>query len=146
MSLQWYVDTYERSNKFFWTTSKRNSNSNRQKQKTSNTRLFYKQRIFSTQPQFCLTFHELNFKCCLAIANTYSNHYGETHFVFSIFMSMSRPRSILMPYLCDPFFIPTLIFIVINHITSFKQSSLLFVHLLKCLLLFFDDNLDEESE
>ena len=36
-------------------------------------------------------------------------------------MSMSRPR-LYMPYLCDLFFIFSLIFIVINHITSLKET------------------------
>ena len=30
--------------------------------------LFCKQHFFSTQPQFCLTFHELSFKYCLGVA------------------------------------------------------------------------------
>ena len=43
------------------------------------------------------------------------------------------------------FFIFSLIFIVIKYITSFKQAYLFFVPL-KYLLLFLDDNMDEESE
>ena len=50
-----------------------------------------------------------------------------------------------MLYLCDLFFIFSLIFIVINHITSFKQTYF-FVHFLEHLLLFLDGNVDEESE
>ena len=45
-------------------------------------------------------------------------------------------------YLCR---IDVTFFIVINHITSFKQTYLFFVHYLECLLLFLDDNEDEES-
>ena len=51
-----------------------------------------------------------------------------------------------MSYLCDPFYIFSLIFIVINHINSFKQTYLIFVRFLKFLLLFLDDNVDKESE
>ena len=40
--------------------------------------------------------------------------------------------------LCDLFFIFSLIFIVINHMTSFKQAYLFFVHVLEYLLLFLD--------
>ena len=29
---------------------------------------YYKQRLFSTQPQSCLPFHELSRKCCLGVA------------------------------------------------------------------------------
>ena len=51
-----------------------------------------------------------------------------------------------MSYLCDLLFIFSLIFIVINHITSFRQTHLFFVHFLEYILLFLDDNMDEESE
>ena len=51
-----------------------------------------------------------------------------------------------MPYLYDLFSIFRPIFIVVNHITSFKHRYLFFVHLLEYLLLFLDDNVDEESE
>ena len=40
------------------------------------------------------------------------------------------------------FFISSLIFIVINHITSFKQTHLFSVHFLEYLLLFLDGNVD----
>ena len=48
--------------------------------------------------------------------------------------------------LCYLFFIVSLIFIAINHITSLKQTQLCFVHSLEYHLLFLDDNVDEESE
>ena len=48
-------------------------------------------------------------------------------------------------YLCDLFFNFSLIFIAINHLTTFKQRYGIFV-LLEYLLLFLDDNMDEESE
>ena len=51
-----------------------------------------------------------------------------------------------MSYICDLFFIFSLIFIVINHITSLKQAKLFFVIFLEYLLLPLDDNVDEESE
>ena len=51
-----------------------------------------------------------------------------------------------MSYIRDLFFIFILGFIVINHITSLKQTKLFFVHFLEYLLLFLDDNVDEESE
>ena len=50
-----------------------------------------------------------------------------------------------MSYLRDLFFIFSLIFIFINHITLFKQTCLFLVHFLEYLLLFLDDNVDEES-
>ena len=51
-----------------------------------------------------------------------------------------------MSYLCDLFLIFSLIFIVINQITSFKKMNLFFVHYLEYPLLFVFDNVDEESE
>ena len=36
--------------------------------------------------------------------------------------------------------------IVLNHIISLKQMQLFFAHFLEYLLLFLDDNVDEESE
>ena len=51
-----------------------------------------------------------------------------------------------MSYLYDLFFISSLIFIVISHITSLKQTYLISVHFLEYLLLFMDDSMDEKSE
>ena len=53
---------------------------------------------------------------------------------------MSRSRSIYVV----PFVI--FFFIAVNHLTSLKQAYLFFVHFLECLLLFLDDNVDEESK
>ena len=53
---------------------------------------------------------------------------------------MNRIVGLFIPYLCDLFFIFSLIFTVINHITSLKQTHLFLVHFLEYLLLFLDDN------
>ena len=53
---------------------------------------------------------------------------------------------LFMLYLCDPFFIFSLIFIIINHIISLKQDTLVFVHFLEYLILVSDNNTDEETE
>ena len=45
-----------------------------------------------------------------------------------------------MSNLCD------LLFIFINHITSFKHTYLFFVHFPEYLLSFLDNNVDEERE
>ena len=57
---------------------------------------------------------------------------------------MSTPR-LFMLYLSNLFFIISLTFIIINDIASLKQTQLFLVHFWECLLLFLDDNLDEES-
>ena len=51
-----------------------------------------------------------------------------------------------MSYLCDLFFIFSLILIVINRKISLRQMHLFFGSFLEYLLLFLDDNVDEESE
>ena len=51
-----------------------------------------------------------------------------------------------MSHIGDLFFIFNLIFIAINSITSLKQTHLFYVHFLDYLLLFLDDNVDEESK
>ena len=51
-----------------------------------------------------------------------------------------------MLYLCDQFFIFSLIFVLTNHTIALKQTTLFFVHFLESLLLFLDHNMDEESE
>ena len=48
--------------------------------------------------------------------NTYNHPYTETYFTFSIFVSYLG-LGLYMSYLYDLFFIFSLIFIVINHIT-----------------------------
>ena len=54
--------------------------------------------------------------------------------------------SLFMSYLCDLFFIFSLIFIIINHKTSFSRRTcfVFFLHFLEYFLLFLDDNLDEK--
>ena len=49
-----------------------------------------------------------------------------------------------MSYLCGLFFILSLI--AINFIASLQQALLFFEHFLESLLLFLDENVDEESE
>ena len=49
-----------------------------------------------------------------------------------------------MLYMCDLFFISSLIFIVINNLI--KTDALVFVYFLEYLLLFVEDSLDDENE
>ena len=58
---------------------------------------------------------------------------------------MSKPIGIFVEYLCDKFFIFSLIFIAINHITLFKQTYLFLVPFLEYLLLFLDDNVMKKA-
>ena len=61
---------------------------------------------------------------------------------------MSKPRSI---YVVSVWYIFSLLasllaFIIMNHIISLKQAHVFLAHFLEYLLLFLDDNVDEESE
>ena len=60
------------------------------------------------------------------LLNSYNNDYNQTHFIFSIFVSMFR-ASLFVSNLCDLFLIFSVIFIFINYITSHKQTYLFFV-------------------
>ena len=60
--------------------------------------------------------------------NTYNHHYTETHFIYSLFVSISRSWSICVISMWSIFFIFRLIFIAIYHISSFKQMRL-FLHI-----------------
>ena len=53
---------------------------------------------------------------------------------------------LFMSHIGDLFFIFCFIFIVINSITSLKQTHLFYAHFLDYLLLLLDDNVDEESK
>ena len=68
------------------------------------------------------------------------------HILYLVYFCLCLGLGLFMSYLCDLLFIFSLIFIVINHLTSLKQTHLLFVYFSEYLLLFLDDNVDEESE
>ena len=51
-----------------------------------------------------------------------------------------------MSHISGLFFIFSVIFIAINSITSLKQTHLFYAHFLDYLLLFLDDEVDEESK
>ena len=59
---------------------------------------FISEAFFQLSLSVALLFPELNFKCCLGVTyiyniyHTYNLHYTETHFIFSIFVSMSMLR------------------------------------------------------
>ena len=53
---------------------------------------------------------------------------------------------LFISYICDLLLIFSLVFTVINHIMSLKQTHWVFLQVLEYLLLFLDDNVDEENE
>ena len=69
------------------------------------------------------------------------------HILNLVYLCTCLNLGIFMSYLCNLFFIFNLIFIIINHITSFKQTYLVFVHVfLEYLLIFLNYNVGEESK
>ena len=69
-----------------------------------------------------------------------------SHILYLVYLYLCLDLGLFMSYLCDLFYIFSLVFIVINHVTSFKQTYLFFVHFLEYLLLLLDDIVDEESK
>ena len=88
---------------------------------------FYKHRFFSTQPQCCLTFPWMSFKCCLGVAwyIWYKHHHTETLFIFTIFGPCLDLGGFML-YLCNLFFIFIVILIMINRIIWWLQTHLFF--------------------
>ena len=93
------------------------------------TRFLYKQRFFQLSFSVAWRFHESSFKCCLAVVytllDTYNHHYTISiiilrHILYLIYYCPCLHLCLFELHLRDLFFIFSLIFIVINHMTSFK--------------------------
>ena len=68
------------------------------------------------------------------------------HILYSVYLCPCLGLGLFMLYLCYLFFIFSLIFIFINHVTPLKQTRLFFVHFLQYLWLCLDDSMDEDSK
>ena len=102
----------------------------------SNTRFFYKQRFFSTQPQCCLTASWIELQMLLRCCWIHISIIIQGFVLCLVHLRPCLSLGLFMLYLCDLFFIVCLIFIAINHITSFKQTYLFFVHFLDIPFIF----------
>ena len=69
-----------------------------------------------------------------------------TNILYLVYLSKCLDLGLFVSYLCNLFFIFSLIVISINNISPLKQTYLLFVYFLEYLLLFLDDNMDEELD
>ena len=98
--------------------------------------LFYKQGFFSTQPQCCLTFSWIEFQMLLRCCLIHITIIILRHILCLVCLCPFLGLGLFMSYLCDLLFIFSLIFIVINHITSIKQTYLFFLHFLEYLHYF----------
>ena len=68
------------------------------------------------------------------------------HILYLVHLGTCLGIGLFLSYLCDLLLISSPIFIAINHLTSLKQTDLIFVHFLQYLLSFLDDNVDEERK
>lgn len=93
--------------------------------------VFYKQNLFGTQSQCCLTFpwteSQILLKCCLI--------YTDTLFV-SIILFLLLDLGLFLSFLCGLFFFIIFIFVITIHIISLKQT-LFFSLILEYIPLFF---------
>ena len=106
--------------------------------------LFYKQRVFFNSAPVLLNFF-MNWASNVAWMYAYNHHYTETH-LHLVYLCPCLRLGLFVSYLCALFFIFSLIFSLINHITLLKQTHLFLVHFLEFLLIFLDNKVDEESE
>ena len=103
---------------------------------------FYKQHFLTIQPHCCLASSWTELKM---LARCRLIHKTETNFIFSLFVSMPRPRSIFIVSMWCMFqFQPH--FIIVNLEISLKQTHLFFAYFLEYLILSLDDNMDEKNE
>ena len=90
--------------------------------------------LFSAQTQYCSTFSLINLymllRCCLLLHKTRFT-LTESHIIFNIFVIMSW----LSSYLYDLVFTFNLIFTIIHHIISLKETHLFAIHFLEYLKL-----------
>ena len=89
---------------------------------------FSKQHLFSAQLQCCLNFSWIELQMLLSCCLIHIAIIILSHILYLVYLYPCLDLGLFMSYLCDLFFIPGLIFISINHISSFKQTSLFFVH------------------
>ena len=81
------------------------------------TRFFHKQHFFSTQPQYCLTFHEFSFTCYLIHKSIILRH---LLYLLNLCQCLELP--IYMSYPCALFFIFIFIFKTIHDVISWIQT------------------------
>ena len=104
---------------------------------------FYKQRIFSTQPQCCLTFPWIQLQMWLRCCLLHISIIKLIQILYLVYFCRCYDVTLFMLYLGDPFLIFSPIFIITNRPISL--THLFCAHLLEYLILVLDDNRNEES-
>ena len=98
---------------------------------------FLKATLFSTQPQCSLTSSWIELQMLLRRSLIHITIILLRPILYLVFFCPCLGLGLFMSYLCDLLFIFSLIFIVINYITSLKQTHLFFVYFLEYLLFFW---------
>ena len=104
---------------------------------------FYKQHFFPTQPQCCLTFSWIQFQMLLRCCLLYITIIIRRNILYLAHLFPSPGLVLFMLYLCDPFFIFSLVFIIINYTVWLKQIHLSFCMFLEYLVFVLKDNMAE---
>ena len=94
-------------------------------------RFFYKQRVFSLQSQCCSTFSWIELKILLRFCLIHVTITMLRHILYLVYLCPCVGLSLFNFYPNDLFFILSLIFIAINHITSLNRRN--------CFLYIFQD-------
>ena len=106
------------------------------------THFSYKQHLFSTQPQGCLTFSWIELQMLLRLLlNTCKHHYTEPLFyILYLWPCLDQATlnlDLLMLHLCDIFFIFIFLFIVIDRVMSWINTRSLFCSFFRiCPIIF----------
>ena len=99
-------------------------------------KLLCKQGFFSTHRQCCLTFSwielQMLLRCCLYIIIIILRH-----ILYLVYLCPCLGLNVFMSYLCDLFFIISIIFIMINSIISWIPTHLFFCLYLEHAILFW---------
>ena len=88
----------------------------------------YNQSFFATQPKCCLTFLRIELEMLLGCCLIHLAIIMLKHILHLVYLGPCLGLGLFMLHLCNLFFSFSLIFIIINHITSFRQTHLFFVY------------------
>ena len=107
---------------------------------------FYKQRFFSTHPQCCLTFSWIELQMLIRCRLIHKSIIILKDFLYLLYLCPCLYLGLFFSYLCYVFFIFIFIFIMTACIFLWTRHTCSFAYFLEYVLLFLDDNVNEECE
>ena len=111
------------------------------------TRFFIGNAFFLNQSQCCITFSWTELQMLLTRCLIHTSIMILRYFLYLLYLCPCLGLGLFMSYLCDLFFVFIFIFTMINRVISWVKTRLLFFLLsLEHVLLFLDDNMNEECE